>query len=45
MNAGFYGKIHVMLAPSFTPVPTLTEAAQWAPVRVVELAQAHADGG
>ena len=43
MNAGFYGKIRVMPAPHSAPVPTLAEAAQWAPERVVELAQAHED--
>ena len=41
MNAGFYGKIRVMSAPSSAPVPTLAEAAQWAPERIVELAQAN----
>lgn len=32
-----------MLAPHAAPVPTLAEAAQWAPERIVEVAQAHAD--
>ncbi|KIN90294.1 IS66 family transposase [Thauera sp. SWB20] len=32
-----------MPAPHSAPVPTLAEAAQWAPERVVELAQAHED--
>ncbi len=41
MNAGLYGKIRVMSAPSSAPVPTLVEAAQWAPERIVELAQAN----
>ena len=43
MNAGSYGKICAMPAPHSAPVPTLAEAAQWAPERVVELAQAHED--
>jgi transposase len=43
MNAGFYGKICAMPAPRSAPVPTLAEAAQWAPERVVALAQAHED--
>ncbi len=43
MNAGLYGKICVMPAPHSAPVPTLAEAAQWAPERVVALAQAHED--
>jgi transposase len=43
MNAGLYGKMRAMSAPHTAPVPTLAEAAQWAPERVVELAQAHAD--
>ena len=43
MNAGLYGKICAMPAPHSAPVPTLAEAAQWAPERVVELAQAHED--
>ena len=43
MNAGLYGKICTMPAPHSAPVPTLAEAAQWAPERVVELAQAHED--
>lgn len=42
MNAGAYGKIRAMPRPHPTPVPTPAEAAQWAPERVVELAQAHA---
>ncbi len=43
MNAGLCGKIRVMSAVHLTPVPTLAEAAQWAPERIVELAQAHVD--
>lgn len=42
MNAGACGKIRAMQRPHPTPVPTPAEAAQWAPERVVELAQAHA---
>ena len=41
MNAGFYGKICAMPAPHSTPVPTLAEAAQWAPEQIVGLAQAN----
>ena len=41
MNAGFYGKIRVMPAPHSAPVPTLAEAAQWAPEQIVGLAQAN----
>ena len=41
MNAGFYGKIYVMPAPLSAPVPTLAEAAQWAPEQIVGLAQAN----
>lgn len=43
MNSGLYGKICAMPAPRSAPVPTLAEAAQWAPERVVALAQAHED--
>ena len=42
MNAGLYGKICVMPAPHSAPVPTLAEAAQWAPEQIVELAQTNA---
>ena len=42
MNAGLQGKIRGMPRPHPAPVPTPAEAAQWAPERVVELAQAHA---
>jgi transposase len=41
MNAGFCGKIRVMPAPSSAPVPTLAEAAQWVPERIVEVVQAN----
>ena len=41
MNAGLYGKICAMSAPHCTPVPTLAEAAQWAPEQIVGLAQAN----
>ena len=41
MNAGLCGKIRVMSAPHSTPVPTLAEAAQWAPEQIVGLAQAN----
>ena len=41
MNAGFYGKICAMPAPLSAPVPTLAEAAQWAPEQIVGLAQAN----
>ncbi len=41
MNAGRYGKICAMSAPHCTPVPTLAEAAQWAPEQIVGLAQAN----
>lgn len=40
MNAGAYGKIRAMPCPHPAPVPTPAEAAQWAPERIVELAQA-----
>jgi transposase len=41
MNAGLCGKICAMSAPHCTPVPTLAEAAQWAPEQIVGLAQAN----
>ena len=41
MNAGFCGKIRVMPAPHSAPVPTLAEAAQWAPEQIVGLAQTN----
>ena len=41
MNAGLCGKIRVMSAPHSTPVPTLAEAAQWAPEQIVGLAQVN----
>lgn len=41
MNAGLCGKIRVMPAPHAAPVPTLAEAAQWAPERIVEVVQAN----
>jgi transposase len=41
MNAGFYGKIRVMPAPHSAPVPTLAEAAQWAPEQIVGLARTN----
>ena len=41
MNAGLYGKICAMSAPHCTPVPTLAEAAQWAPEQIVGLARTN----
>src|SRR5690606_42016490 len=41
MNAGLYGKTCAMPAPHCAPVPTLAEAAQWAPEQIVGLAQAN----
>ena len=41
MNAGRYGKICAMSAPHCTPVPTLAEAAQWAPEQIVGLARTN----
>jgi hypothetical protein len=35
--------MQAMTAPHLVPVPTLREAARWAPEQIVELAQAHAD--
>lgn len=42
MNAGLCGKIRVMTTPVSLTVPTLAEAARWAPAQIVELAQANA---
>lgn len=42
MNAGFYGKIQIMTPPVSLTVPTLAEAARWAPGQIVALAQANA---